>query len=191
MRPFSSVEFSWSVMSDSLWTHGLQHARLPCPSLSTEVCSNSCTLSQWHYLTISSTLFRFVTTFLPRTHVTSLSFFLVKSLSNFHMYDTGLLAIVTMLDIRSSELTILPAESLYPLASILLFAYLRSLETTILLFLWVWHFLRFHMEVMSYTVSVFLWLISLNIMPSRVIHGRLFFLYGWTIFHWASLVAQW
>ena len=41
-------------MSDSLWPHGLQHARLPCPSLSPRVCSNSCPLSQWCYLTISS-----------------------------------------------------------------------------------------------------------------------------------------
>ena len=34
--------------------HGLQHARLPCLSLSARVCSNSCPLSQWGYLTISS-----------------------------------------------------------------------------------------------------------------------------------------
>ena len=47
-----------------------------------------------------------------------------------------------MLYIRPSELTILPAESLYPLVSILLFACLRSLATTILLFLWVWHFFK-------------------------------------------------
>ena len=32
-------------MSDSLWPHGLQHSRLPCPSLSPRVCSNSCPLS--------------------------------------------------------------------------------------------------------------------------------------------------
>ena len=38
---------------DSLRPHGLQHARLPCPSLSPQVCSNSCPLSQWFYLTIS------------------------------------------------------------------------------------------------------------------------------------------
>ena len=37
----SSVQFSHSVMSDSLWLHVLQHARLPCPSLSPRVCSNS------------------------------------------------------------------------------------------------------------------------------------------------------
>ena len=35
-------------------THGLQHSRLPCPSLSPRVCSNSCSLSLWCYLTISS-----------------------------------------------------------------------------------------------------------------------------------------
>ena len=41
-------------MSDSLQPHGLQHARLPCPSLSPGVCSNSCPLSQWCYLINSS-----------------------------------------------------------------------------------------------------------------------------------------
>ena len=48
-------------MSNSLRPHGLPHARLPCPSLSPRVWSNSCPLSQWCYLTISSsaTLFSF------------------------------------------------------------------------------------------------------------------------------------
>ena len=40
-------------MSDSLQSHWLQHTRLPCPSLSPRVCSSSCPLSQWCYLTIS------------------------------------------------------------------------------------------------------------------------------------------
>ena len=39
--------FGCSVRSDSLWPHGLQHARLPCPSPSPGACSNSCSLSQW------------------------------------------------------------------------------------------------------------------------------------------------
>ena len=43
-------------MSDSLWSHGLQHARLPCPSPSPGVCSNSCLLSQWCHPTISSSV---------------------------------------------------------------------------------------------------------------------------------------
>ena len=45
-----------SVMSDSLWPHGLQHARPPCPSLTLRVYSNSCSLSQWYYPTISSSV---------------------------------------------------------------------------------------------------------------------------------------
>ena len=43
-------------MSDSLWSQGLQHARLPCPSPSPGVCSNSCSLSQWCHPTISSSV---------------------------------------------------------------------------------------------------------------------------------------
>ena len=38
----------------TLWPHGLQHARLACPPLSPRICSSSCPLSQWCYLTISS-----------------------------------------------------------------------------------------------------------------------------------------
>ena len=48
--PLSSVQilfFSHSVVSDSLRPHGRQHARLPCPSPSPRVCSNSCPLTQW------------------------------------------------------------------------------------------------------------------------------------------------
>ena len=43
-------------MSDSLQSHCLQHTRLPCPSLSPRVCSSSRPLSQWCYLTISSSV---------------------------------------------------------------------------------------------------------------------------------------
>ena len=43
-------------MCDSLRPQGLQHARLPCSSLSPGVCSDSCPLSQWWYLTISSSV---------------------------------------------------------------------------------------------------------------------------------------
>ena len=45
--------FSHWVVSDSLWPHGLKHTRLPCPSLSPKVCSNSCRLSRWCHPTIS------------------------------------------------------------------------------------------------------------------------------------------
>ena len=53
---FLLLLFSHQVMSSSLRLHGLQHARLPCPSLSPGVCSNSCPLSLWCHLTISSSL---------------------------------------------------------------------------------------------------------------------------------------
>ena len=53
-QPFLMILFSHSVMSDFLRCHGLQHARLLCPPLSPGVCSNLCPLSQWYYLTISS-----------------------------------------------------------------------------------------------------------------------------------------
>ena len=46
---------------DSLQPHGLQHTRLPCPSLSLGVCSNSCPLSRWWNLTTSSSVTPFST----------------------------------------------------------------------------------------------------------------------------------
>ena len=48
--------FSCQVLPDSLWPRGGQHARLPCLSLSPEVYSNSCPLSRWCHLTISSSV---------------------------------------------------------------------------------------------------------------------------------------
>ena len=47
---------SRSVMSNSLCPHGLQHARLPCPSPTPGACSNSCPLSLWCHPTISSSV---------------------------------------------------------------------------------------------------------------------------------------
>ena len=46
-------------MSNSLWPHGLQHARLPCPPLSPGVCSHSCWLSWWCHPTMSSSVIPF------------------------------------------------------------------------------------------------------------------------------------
>ena len=55
----SSVQFSPSVVSDSLQPHGLQHTRLSCPLLSSRVCSNSYPLSRWCHPTISSSVVPF------------------------------------------------------------------------------------------------------------------------------------
>ena len=51
LRMFSSVQFTHSVVSDSLQPHGLQHTRPPCPS---PTYPNSCPLRQWCHPTISS-----------------------------------------------------------------------------------------------------------------------------------------
>ena len=55
----SSVQFNHSVMSNSLPTRGLQHARLPCPSPIPSAYSNSCFLSQWCHSAISSSVIPF------------------------------------------------------------------------------------------------------------------------------------
>jgi len=51
--------FNHSVVSDSLWLHGLQQVRLPCPSPSPGICSNSCPSSQWCHPTISASVVPF------------------------------------------------------------------------------------------------------------------------------------
>ena len=60
---FSSCisQLSQSVMSDSLWPHGLQHVTPPCPSPTPGVYSNFCPLSQWCHPTISSSVIPFPT----------------------------------------------------------------------------------------------------------------------------------
>ena len=68
----SIYQFSHSVVSDSLWPHRLQHARLPCPSLSPRVCSNSCPLSWWWHPTISSSVTPFSSC--PQSFLASVSF---------------------------------------------------------------------------------------------------------------------
>ena len=54
-----SVQFSHSVVSDSLRPHGLQHSRLPCPSPTHGAYSNSCPSSRWCHPTISSSVVPF------------------------------------------------------------------------------------------------------------------------------------
>ena len=55
----NSVQFNCSVVSDSLRPHGLQDARLPCPSPTPRVYPNSCPLSRWCHPTISSSVVPF------------------------------------------------------------------------------------------------------------------------------------
>ena len=53
------IHCSCLVASDSLWPHGLQHARPPCPSPTSRVYPNSCQLSPWCHPTISSSVIPF------------------------------------------------------------------------------------------------------------------------------------
>ena len=55
----ASVQFSHSVMSNSLWPHVLHHARVHCPLPTSRVCSNSCPSSWWCHPTISSSVIPF------------------------------------------------------------------------------------------------------------------------------------
>ena len=55
----TSVQFSLSVVSNSLWPHELQHARPPCPSPTPGAHPNPCPLSQWCHPTISSSVVPF------------------------------------------------------------------------------------------------------------------------------------
>ena len=56
LQSISSVQFSCSVVSDSLQPHGLQHTRPPCPSPPPRAWSSSCPSSQWCHPTISSSV---------------------------------------------------------------------------------------------------------------------------------------
>ena len=58
-KTISSVQFSCSVVSDSLWTYGLQQARILCPSPTSGAFSKSCPLSRWCHPTISSSVVPF------------------------------------------------------------------------------------------------------------------------------------
>ena len=55
----SLIQFSHSVVSDSFWPRGLQHARPPCPSPSPRVCLNSCPLNRWCHPAISFSVIPF------------------------------------------------------------------------------------------------------------------------------------
>ena len=72
LREFSSVQFSRSVVSNSLQSHESQHARPPCPSPTPGVHSNSCPLSRWCHPAISASVVLFSSC--PQSHPASESF---------------------------------------------------------------------------------------------------------------------
>ena len=58
-RDITLLQFSHSVMSDSLWPHGLQHSRLPCLSPIPGAFSNACPLNRWCHPIIASSVIPF------------------------------------------------------------------------------------------------------------------------------------
>ena len=82
----SPIQFSCSVMTDSLRPHGLQHTRLPCPSPTPGACSNSCTSSQWCYPTISSSVIPFSSCLQSFPIPPTSCYSLLKSLSFRHVF---------------------------------------------------------------------------------------------------------
>ena len=71
-RQYLLMLFSRRVASDSLWRHGLQHARPPCSSSSSGVCPSSCSLHQWFHTAFSSSDVLFF--FCPQSFPTSGTF---------------------------------------------------------------------------------------------------------------------
>ena len=120
-----------SVVSDSLWPHGLQHARLPCPSPSPEASSNSCSLSQWCHPTVSSSEVPFSPCLqsFPASGSFPMSWLFASGVQTIGTFGTWYAANVRSLFIRFIRSQLLsdgrPAIYLYCLASELYFASTR------------------------------------------------------------------
>ena len=94
----SSVQFSCSVVSDSLRLHELQHARPPCPSPTPGVYPNPCPSSQWCHTTISSSVVIFSSC--PQSLPASESF-LMSQLFAWGGQSTGVSALASVLPKKS------------------------------------------------------------------------------------------
>ena len=96
-----SVQFSCSVVSDSLWPHGLHNARLPCSSPAPRVYSNSCPLSQWCHPSIPSSVILFSSSLQssPASGSFPISQFLVSS-----GQSTGVSASTSLLPVNIQDL---------------------------------------------------------------------------------------
>ena len=96
----SSVQFSHSVISDSLRPHGSQHARPPCPSPTPGVHPNSCALSQWCHLAFSSSVVPFPSC--PQSLLASGSF-PISQLFTWGGQSTGVSASISVLPMNSQD----------------------------------------------------------------------------------------
>ena len=115
--------FSCSVVSNSLQPHGLQHARLPCPSLFPGVCSNSSLLSQWCHPTITSSVTPFSSC--PQSFPASGSF------SSSWLFASGGQCIGT-----SASASVLPKN----IQVLPLIGFPHSLPSSSFIFRWRWYY---------------------------------------------------
>ena len=95
-----SVQFSCSVVSDSLWPHELQHAKPPCPSLTPRFHPNSCPSSWWCHPAISSSVVPFSSC--PQSLPASESF-LTSQLFAWGGQSTGISALASFLPKKSQD----------------------------------------------------------------------------------------
>ena len=115
----SSVQFSHSVMSNSLGLHGLQHARPPCTLPTPRVYSNSCPLNWWCHPTISSSVTLFSSCFqsFPVSSSFSMSQLFTSGLISFKMDLFDILAgqgtLKSLLQHYSSEASILQCSAFF------------------------------------------------------------------------------
>ena len=111
---FSSVQFSHSVVPDSLWPHESQHARPPSPSPTPGVYSNSCPSSQWCHPAISSSVVPFSSC--PQSLLTSGSF-PVSQLFAWGDQSTGVSASASVLPMNTQDWSTLGWTGLISLQS--------------------------------------------------------------------------
>ena len=97
---FSSVQFSRSVVSDSLRPHESQHTRPPCPSPTSGVHPNSCPLSRWCHPAISSSVVPFSSC--PQSFPASRSF-QMSQLVTWGGQSTGVLASASVLPMNTQD----------------------------------------------------------------------------------------
>ena len=110
----SSVQFSWSVVSDSLQPHESQHARPPCPSPTPGVHSNSCSSSRWCHPAILSSVIAFSSC--PQSLPAS-GFFSVTQLFTWGGQSIGVSASASVLPMNTQDWSPLGWTSWIPLQS--------------------------------------------------------------------------
>ena len=156
----SSVQFSLSVIPDSLRLHGLQHARLPCPSPTPEACSNSCPSSRWCHPTISSSVVPFSSCLQSSISCYCLLFlhnFLIEMILVYHImkysctifYFEFYSIFTTKMLVSSHNHIVVPVCQIYipsPLSSCN-----YSMPLYLFLFMWIWFVYLFDVFSFLYT----------------------------------------